>query len=357
MRTATAPWRPADIAQREGRIIRQGNQNSEVSIYRYVTEESFDTYSWQTLERKAAFINQVMCRTYTGRGLAGDISDEEMSYVQVKAIALGNPLVMEEARLKNLVTPLAARSEGHDYQLRFLRQRAPGLANMSSQSRTLGGLWESVATQIQPTAGDAFAASFRGFRVRDRAEAAEQLRGSFEAFTSHYHRQPDGYAVIYQNNGITDMEIGGMKVSLAQLPRMRTLDGAIDHNKPVQYSFVIDELRRDSTYWRSADGAVFTAEEMQSSPLGVLRRLENHLSSIRQRTQDMYAQAETGQDATPGLSAAPTVTAEQTDHLRSLTQPFAHATNNAPTRQQQSSGPAPVQQSRFIPTQTSGFRP
>ena len=87
-----APWKPAEVEQREGRILRQGNQNEEVAIYRYVTEGSFDAYMWQALETKARFINQVITGDNALRQ-ADDIGSQELSYAEVKAIASGNPAV------------------------------------------------------------------------------------------------------------------------------------------------------------------------------------------------------------------------------------------------------------------------
>src|SRR5207253_5132670 len=88
-----APWKPAEVEQRDGRILRQGNQNEEVAIYRYVTEGSFDAYMWQALETKARFISQVMDGTNATRR-ADDIGGQELSYAEVKAIASGNPAVL-----------------------------------------------------------------------------------------------------------------------------------------------------------------------------------------------------------------------------------------------------------------------
>ena len=93
-----APWRPADVEQREGRILRQGNKNSSVQIYRYVTEGSFDAYMWQTLETKAKFIAQVMSGDMTIRRLE-DMDSAALTYAEVKAIASGNPLVIEKAQV------------------------------------------------------------------------------------------------------------------------------------------------------------------------------------------------------------------------------------------------------------------
>jgi len=88
-----APWKPAEVEQRDGRILRQGNENKEVSIYRYVTEGSFDAYMWQALETKARFIGQVMTGANSARR-AEDIGGQELSYAEVKAIASGNPAVL-----------------------------------------------------------------------------------------------------------------------------------------------------------------------------------------------------------------------------------------------------------------------
>lgn len=88
-----APWKPAEVEQREDRILRQGNQNEEVAIYRYVTEGSFDAYMWQPLETKARFINQVITGDNAARR-AEDIGGQELSYAEVKAIASGNPAIL-----------------------------------------------------------------------------------------------------------------------------------------------------------------------------------------------------------------------------------------------------------------------
>ena len=88
-----APWKPAEVEQRDGRILRQGNENEEVAIYRYVTEGSFDAYMWQALETKAKFIGQVITAENTARR-AEDIGGQELSYAEVKAIASGNPAVL-----------------------------------------------------------------------------------------------------------------------------------------------------------------------------------------------------------------------------------------------------------------------
>jgi N12 class adenine-specific DNA methylase len=97
------PWRPADIVQREGRILRQGNANPEVQILRYVTERSFDAYLWQTVSRKAQYIGQVIRGRLDVREIE-DVGDAALSYQEVKALAAGNPLLLEHAQLQAQVT-------------------------------------------------------------------------------------------------------------------------------------------------------------------------------------------------------------------------------------------------------------
>ena len=94
------PWRPADMTQREGRILRQGNENKKVYIYRYVTEGSFDAYSWQLLETKARFIADLLSGTYAERS-GSEVSDTVLDYAEIKALAVGNPLVKERVETAN----------------------------------------------------------------------------------------------------------------------------------------------------------------------------------------------------------------------------------------------------------------
>src|ERR1017187_9115415 len=116
-----APWRPADVEQREGRILRQGNTNPEVQILRYVTEQSFDAYMWQTLETKARFIAQVMTGESDLRRIE-DIDGTALTYAEVKAIASGNPMVIEKASVDAEVARLSRlQMQHHETQYR-LRQ-------------------------------------------------------------------------------------------------------------------------------------------------------------------------------------------------------------------------------------------
>ena len=92
------PWRPADIAQRNGRMVRQGNMNKEVSIFIYVTESTFDSYSWQLVENKQKFISQIMTSKSPARSCE-DLDEAALTYAEVKALAAGNPMIKEKMDL------------------------------------------------------------------------------------------------------------------------------------------------------------------------------------------------------------------------------------------------------------------
>lgn len=122
------PWRPADMTQREGRILRQGNQNSKVYIYRYITEGSFDAYSWQLLETKQRFITGLLSGSLEQRS-GSDIEDTVLDYAEVKALAVGNPLVKQRVEAANELTRYTAlQRKTVDEHLRLEREleRLPG---------------------------------------------------------------------------------------------------------------------------------------------------------------------------------------------------------------------------------------
>ncbi|HHR6704112.1 TPA: helicase-related protein [Streptococcus pneumoniae] len=99
------PWRPADLEQRAGRIVRQGNENKEVNIYRYVTENTFDAYLWQTIENKQKFISQIMTSKTPVR-VAEDVDESSLNYAEIKALATGDPKIKEKMDLDNEVIKL-----------------------------------------------------------------------------------------------------------------------------------------------------------------------------------------------------------------------------------------------------------
>lgn len=109
------PWRPSDVEQQEGRILRQGNQNETVRIFRYLTEETFDAYMWQILENKQRFIGQVMTGKSPARSCE-DTDETSLKFAEVKALASGNPLIMEKTELDTAVAKLKLLKFSHTSQ-------------------------------------------------------------------------------------------------------------------------------------------------------------------------------------------------------------------------------------------------
>ncbi len=169
-----APWRPADVEQREGRILRQGNKNSTVQVLRYVTEGSFDAYMWQTLETKAKFIAQVMSGDMTIRRLE-DLDSAALTYAEVKAIASGNPLVIEKAQVDAELMRLTRLRSAHaeeQYRIRSNLRRSHEDAEVFSARLT--NLRQDIAIR-QDTAGDRFSIELDGQETSNRGIAGELI--------------------------------------------------------------------------------------------------------------------------------------------------------------------------------------
>ncbi|MCU1677172.1 MAG: helicase domain protein, partial [Frankiales bacterium] len=169
------PWRPADIAQREGRVLRQGNLNPQVEIIRYVSEGSFDAYLWQTVERKARFIGQVMRGRLDMREIE-DIGDTALSYSEVKALASGDPRILEKAKADSELNRLERLERSHHRTTLTLRAaveradtKAPALT--ADLARIDAGLTRHVDTR-----GDHFVMTVGERRFTNRSDASLALR-------------------------------------------------------------------------------------------------------------------------------------------------------------------------------------
>ncbi|MBO0871810.1 MAG: DEAD/DEAH box helicase family protein [Pseudonocardia sp.] len=169
------PWRPADLQQREGRILRQGNQNSEVQILRYVTEASFDGYSWQTVARKAQFIAQVMRGRLDVREIE-DIGDNALSYNEVKALATGNPLLLEHAEATAELTRLERLERAHGRaQEALARAMTDHQERLVLLDRQVTRLEEAIAAR-RDTHGDRFSMRVGQQTYSTRVDAGSRLR-------------------------------------------------------------------------------------------------------------------------------------------------------------------------------------
>ena len=193
------PWRPSDLEQREGRILRQGNRNSKVMIFRYITERSFDAYMWQVLENKQKFISQIMTSRSPLRSCE-DVDDAVLSISEVKALATGNPLILEKTELDSEVSKLVMLKKNHmdtKYRLEHdIVKRYPfQIATLEERIEGLKADREA-AERIQELGKDGFAMDIGGTRYTDRKEAGAALLQSLNGIRGY-----DGAADIGSYHG------------------------------------------------------------------------------------------------------------------------------------------------------------
>jgi N12 class adenine-specific DNA methylase len=241
------PWRPADIEQRDGRILRQGNKNAEVKIFRYVTEGSFDAYMWGVLETKAKFIGQIMTRQSHVRKIE-DMDAPALTYAEVKAIASGNPLVLEKAKVDAEVMRLSRlrgqHSEALFHSRRSLRHAREDIPLLEER---ITNMTEDLKMR-QNTQGDAFAIRIGKQTYRGREVAGETLNrlaikhhlderivevGSLAGFTLQFWPERIGEIMVKGKNAyaakISDSALGTIS-SLEHL--VRSLD---DHAEELRH--------------------------------------------------------------------------------------------------------------------------
>ncbi len=140
------PWRPRDLIQRAGRIVRRGNENPKVHIYRYVTESTFDAYLWQTIEAKQKFISQIMTSKSPVRSCE-DVDETVLSFAEIKALCAGDPRIKERMDLDLEVTRLKIMKA--DYQSKLYRMEDDVLKNYPEQIKETQGYINGIETDIQ----------------------------------------------------------------------------------------------------------------------------------------------------------------------------------------------------------------
>lgn len=251
------PWRPSDLEQREGRIIRQGNENKEVEVYRYMTEATFDAYLYQTIENKQRFISQIMSSKSPVRSCE-DVDEATLSYAEVKALCAGNPLIKEKMDLDVAVTKLKVSK-----------------ANHTSQQYTIE---DSVRKHFP-----------------ERIAKTEQRIAGLEADLAHFKAQPDVTEGISPmtilNKTFTDKEEAGKALLLAckQIKSKENLE--IGSYKGFDMSLSYDsfaqefhlELQREMSY----------TVTLGTSESGNILRIDNALDSIEKRIENSKEQLET----------------------------------------------------------------
>jgi N12 class adenine-specific DNA methylase len=247
------PWRPADLAQRDGRAIRHGNLNEEVALYRYVTESSFDGYTWQTVERKARFIAQVMRGKLDVREIE-DVGDVALSYAEVKALACGDPRILEKARVDTETTRLERLYRAWTRTQRALEATLDGADRRIPMLQADLARLDDALGRARSTRGEDFLMTVGRATYDSRASAAAALRNSL-ALIDPRHRDVEP-RVVAQLGGFDVLAAGHqllephLRLELADVPRTGTDVG-------------LDELRPER-------------------PLGIITRLENRVAGLTQ---------------------------------------------------------------------------
>lgn len=252
------PWRPADVQQRLGRAQRQGNQNAEIRVTNVITEKSFDTFMWQTVERKGKFVDQILGRggdaTSAERTAEGDLGSLTISAGEAKALASGNPLLLEFMKAETEVKNLQRLERAHRRSQRQLTdQVAHARETIASGAERVPRLQEAAARTID-TAGDAFTMDVvtrtgRMATYTSRAEASSALQYAAARLPQSYRSTDEPTTVA---------RLGGHEIA------------ALSHHVPG---------KGWETVYQLVDAPEIAAHALMTDPaIGVVRRLEHAVS-------------------------------------------------------------------------------
>lgn len=169
-----APWRPGDIEQREGRILRRGNINEEVGVYVYITKKTFDGRMWDNLQRKATFIHQIMAGDLTARESEGD-GDFALSAAEIKAIASGNPLIIEQVEVSAEITRLENLERAHAKEVAQAKRRIADAEMMIVRDNELLENYKADLAARQDTTGDKFSIVVNSKTITERKAAGDAI--------------------------------------------------------------------------------------------------------------------------------------------------------------------------------------
>ena len=274
------PWRPGDLEQRKGRIVRQGNRNDTVHIYRYVTENTFDAYLWQTIENKQKFISQIMTSKSPVRSCE-DVDETALSYAEIKALCAGNPLIKEKMDLDIEVARLRLLKANHQSQRfqmedRLLKYFPVELEKCRAQ---VGGFEADLETRNNhPLPSEGFVGmEVLGHTFSDKEEA--------------------GKAILEAVKTVVDMK-----------------SVRIGHYRGFEMSLELSAFGREYILTLRGRMAHFTT--LGSDPRGNIQRIDNTLGSMESRlktVQDQIATLQKEQEAAKEEIAKPFA---QEDELR-----------------------------------------
>ena len=254
------PWKPSDLEQQEGRILRQGNQNDKVKIFRYVTENTFDSYMWQILENKQKFISQIMTSKSPVRACE-DVDDTALSYAEIKALATGNEYIKEKMDLDVQVSKLKLLKANHTSQIYRLEsdiaKRYP--VQITALKEKIAGMRvdADVVKGIDLQDNDHFAMTVGGKLYTDKKEA--------------------GVALISAASGLKSVKSAG---------QIGEYHGFALSS---EYNFL------SNTYTLTIKGKCFYKIEFGKDTLGNIQRIHNALSAIGKKLADTEQNLETVQ--------------------------------------------------------------
>ncbi|WP_137802576.1 helicase-related protein [Kocuria sp. 2SI] len=250
------PWRPSDIAQREGRILRQGNQNEEVGIVRLVTEKSFDAYMWQAVERKARFISQIMHGSLDAREIE-EIDSAELSAAEAKAISSGNPLLLEHSTIQAEVAKLHRLERAHSRNESMLEHtRARAREDITAHQDEITGL-ENATGQVRDTSGENFRMTVAGQNLDSRTDAGQ-------AVAQWAHREGLTWAPKHVSRDYGTLgQISGFDITVSTVPSLGA-DASVE--------LALAGVPRS--------GTILGRETFLAGGAGVIQRIENRVSGI-----------------------------------------------------------------------------
>ncbi|RKQ31702.1 MULTISPECIES: DEAD/DEAH box helicase family protein [Clostridia] len=254
------PWKPSDLEQQEGRILRQGNQNDKVKIFRYVTENTFDSYMWQILENKQKFISQIMTSKSPVRACE-DVDDTALSYAEIKALATGNEYIKEKMDLDVQVSKLKLLKANHTSQIYRLEsdiaKRYP--VQIAALKEKIAGMRvdADVVKGIDLQDNDHFAMTVGGKLYTDKKEA--------------------GVALISAASGLRSVKSAGQ------------IGEYYGFALSSEYNFL------SNTYTMTIKGKCSYKIEFGKDTLGNIQRIHNALSAIEKKLADTEQNLETVQ--------------------------------------------------------------
>ncbi|MDO5752462.1 helicase-related protein [Arthrobacter sp.] len=265
----TCPWRPADLTQRDGRIIRQGNGNAEINIYQYATVGSQDSAAWDGIQRKATMINQVLRGSLDVREIE-DVGDQALNAAQIKALTSGNPLLIEKIEADAARTRFERLKRSHERTHTNVRwAKSNALTSIETAQRKLPAVMAAIPA-VTPTSGDAFTMRFDSGAMDKRTEALAAIVQWTKEHT------PD-----YGNYGFTPKDYGTM----ATLGGHELLvSNAYHQSRLGQYQDLLIEVKGVPD-----TGLVLARREIMEGGAGIITRLENRVASIPDIAQKLQA--------------------------------------------------------------------